>query len=548
MKQLLYSNPKYIAIIVIVLSLLNRGAYSQIITTIAGNGSGSYNGDNIPATQAQFLPETIATDRAGNLFISDLDDSRVRKIGPNGVITTVAGNGIRGFSGDSGLAINATLNFNWGIALDSALNLFIVDDGESRIRKVTTDGIINTIAGIDTVNGGGYNGDNIPAINARFDHPACIALDTIGNIYISDQSRRIRKISTNGIITTIAGTGISGYSGDGGLAVNAEIGDPFGIVADKNGNIYFTDYDNNIIRKVDKNGIISTVAGNGFVGYTGDGGAANIATLNNPTGLALANDGTLYIADSYNNAVRKVDTKGIITTVIGDGSPGFSGDGGLAKNAKLHFPAALAWDDQDNLLIADYGNARIRKVSLEVLSIRLTTFNAIYDNKIVKINWQTASEINAASFDVERSKDGISFATIGTVEAAGNNSIIDKYQFMDEEAVNLWDDILYYRLQSVDKDGSSTYSKTIPVSFNYNSLITLYPNPVNNIVNVKANNDKSEAAIIQITDVQGRVVKKLNVQLYHGSNSFNINVAALAKGNYVITLEGSTTRYKQFIK
>ena len=380
MKQFHSPGPKYIAFIVILFCLLDYKVDAQIITTIAGNGSGIYNGDTIPATQAQFFPQALATDRMGNLFISDLDNSRVRKIDVNGIITTIAGNGVRGFSGDGGLAINASLNYNWGIALDSSLNLYIVDDGESRIRKASTDGIINTIAGIDTVNDGGYNGDSILAINARLEHPSCIALDTIGNIYIADQNRRIRKINIDGIITTIAGTGVSGYSGDGGLAINAKIGDPIGIVADKRGNIYFTDIDNNVIRKVDKDGIITTVAGNGVAGYTGDSGLATLASLNFPFGLAVSNDGTLFIADTYNHAVRKLDTMNIITTITGDGFPGFSGDGELAKNAKLNLPVDLAFDG-NNLLIADYGNARIRKVTSSKMQISISDKSVIEGNR-----------------------------------------------------------------------------------------------------------------------------------------------------------------------
>jgi sugar lactone lactonase YvrE len=549
MKQLPHPGPKYIAFIVTLFLLLNCKVHSQIISTIAGNGSGIYNGDSIPATQAQFLPQAIATDRMGNLFISDLDNSRVRRIDVNGIITTIAGNGARGFSGDGGLAINASLNYNWGIALDSSLNLYIVDDGESRIRKVTTDGIINTIAGIDTVNDGGYNGDSILAINARFEHPSCIALDTIGNIYIADQGRRIRKINIDGVITTIAGTGVSGYSGDGGLAINAKIGDPIGIVADKMGNIYFTDIENNVIRKVDKDDIITTVAGNGVAGYTGDSGLATLASLNSPFGLAVSNDGTLFIADTYNHAVRKVDTMNIITTIIGDGSPGFSGDGELAKNAKLNLPVGLAFDG-NNLLIADYGNARIRKVtSSVVLAIVLISFNASYNSDGTIINWQTASEINAAYFNIQRSKDGKSFTKIGKLAATGKSSGISNYQFIDEGTKNLEDDILYYRLQSIDKNGSSNYSKTATVILKNIHPITLYPNPVNDILNVKASSNKQEAAIIQITDLQGKVLKQVHVQLYIGSNSFRIDVAALAKGSYIIEIKGVTTKqYKQFVK
>lgn len=546
MKQ---SSPRYSKYIVLIVTLflLNYNSYSQIIITIAGNGSGLYNGDSISATQAQFLPSAIAKDRLGNLFVSDLDNSRIRKINFDGIISTVAGNGVDGLSGDGGPAIMAKLSYPWGIALDNSGNLFISNDGVSRIRKVTNDGIINTIAGIDTVNGGGYNGDNIPALTAQLSHPSCIALDTIGNLYISDQSMRIRKINTDGIITTIAGTGVSGYSGDNGLAIDAKIGDPIGIISDKMGNIYFTDIDNNVIRKIDKNGIITTVAGNGSAGYTGDGGPAKLATLNNPFGLAISNDGTLFIADSYNHAVRKIDTMGIITTFIGDGSPGFSGDGGSATNAKLNLPAALAFDNMNDLLIADYGNARIRKVTSAPLDIALTLFEAFYFDDKIKINWQTAAGMNVAFFNVQRSKDGRNFTTIGKVNAAGNSNGIDNYDFIDEEKINLEGSNLYFRLQSIDKNGSSSYSKTVTMKLN-NPRLILYPNPVRDILNAKVSSNKKETVIIKITDLQGKVAKQLSVQLNVGMNRLAINIEALAKGAYTIEIKGAIAQYERFLK
>ncbi len=548
MKQLSHRYSKYTAFILTFFSLLNYKVHSQIIITIAGNGSGIYNGDSISSTQAQFLPSALAIDKAGNLFISDLDNSRIRKINRNGIISTVAGNGVSGFSGDGGLATAARLSYPWGIVLDSSGNLFICNDGVSRIRKVTLDGIINTVAGIDTVNGGGYNGDTIPAINAQLLHPTCIALDSIGNLYISDQSLRIRKVNTDGIITTIAGTGLSGYSGDGGLAVNAEIGDPIAIIADKTGSIYFTDVDNNVIRKVDKNGIITTVAGNGVAGYAGDGGSAKLATLNNPFGLAMSNEGTLFIADTYNHAVRKIDAMGIISTFIGDGSSGFSGDGGTAKNARLNFPVALAFDNMNDLIIADYGNARIRKVTAAPLAITLTAFDATYYDNKIKINWQTATEINAAYFNVQRSKDGIGFTTIARVEATGNSNSINNYYFIDEETINLENDILYFRLQSINKNGSGNYSKTVAIKVKNTRLITLYPNPVKDVLNAKVSSSKKEMVLIQITDLQGKVVKQLRTQLYIGINSFNINIAGLAKGSYAVEIKGGTSKYIKFVK
>ncbi len=536
------------ALVIIINFILTQAIQAQIITTIAGNGSPTYNGDNIPALQAQFLPEAIAVDKMGNLYISDLDDSRVRKIDNNGIITTIAGTGVREFSGDGGPAINAGLNYNWGIALDSALNLFIVDDGESRIRKVTNDGIINTIAGIDVVNGGGYNGDNILAIDARFEHPSDVALDDTGNIYVVDQGRRIRKIDTNGIITTIAGTGVDGYSGDGGLAVDAEIGDPFAITLDKKGNVYFTDNDTNIIRKIDKNGIISTFAGNGIADYTGDGGAANAASLNQPDGLAAASDGTLYIADALNHVIRKVDTLGIITTVIGDGTPGFSGDGGLAKNAQLYYPVDVAFDNAGNLFIAEYGNARIRKVTFAPLPITLTEFSAAYDDDKIQLMWKAFTDINSAYFNVQRSNNGYSFTTICKVAAIGGNGIANQYSFIDVPAINSQDNFLYYRLQSIDKNESSIYSKTVSVRLKHLPTFTIFPNPAKDVLNAGLLSSKEEPATIQLIDVQGKIVKQLTVQIHKGYNHIKINVTDLQSGSYSMKINGAITQYKRFIK
>ncbi|MEO8416017.1 MAG: T9SS type A sorting domain-containing protein [Ginsengibacter sp.] len=537
-----------VALVIIISFILTQNIKAQIITTVAGNGTGTYNGDNIPALQAQFLPEAIAVDKFGNIYISDLDDSRVRKIDNNGIITTVAGTGVRNFSGDGGPAINAELNYNWGIALDSALNLFIVDDGESRVRKVTNDGIINTIAGIDVVNGGGYNGDNILAINARFDHPSYVALDDTGNIYVSDQGARIRKIDTNGIITTIAGTGVYGYSGDGGLAVNAEIGPPYGIALDKKGNIYFVDADTSVIRKIDKNGFISTFAGKGHAGYNGDGGPASAASLNNPATLAVAMDGTIYVADAGNHAIRKVDTLGIITTIIGDGTPGFSGDGGLAKNAKLYFPAGVAFDNAGNLFIADYGNARIRKVTFAALPITLTEFSAAWHNEKVALTWKAFTDNNSAYFNVQRSDNGYNFTMIGKVAALGGNGIANQYNFIDLPALNLPGNSLYYRLQSVDKNGSSIYSKTISVRLKYFSSFTIFPNPAKEVLNAELLSSKEGQSTIKIINVEGKIIKQLMVQTHKGYNHLQINITDLQAGSYSIRVNGIITQYKQFIK
>ena len=251
---------------------------------------------------------------------------------PNDIITTVAGTGSGGaFVYTNGVAaIKASLVFPKGVVSDDAGNFFILDHGEYRIRKVDTNGIISTIAGIGTPS---YSGDGGPATNAAIDaNDIGILLDKSGNIIFADLGNyRIRKIDTNDIITTIAGNGSVGYSGDGGPATNAMFNDPYDVAMDNAGNLFIADVNNYRIRKVDTNGIIWTVAGNGTNGYSGDGGMATNAMLSSCLGITIDGDGNLFISDNPNSRIRKVDTNGIITTVAGTGVGGFSGDGGRRK-------------------------------------------------------------------------------------------------------------------------------------------------------------------------------------------------------------------------
>jgi len=239
------------------------------------------------------------------LYIADYNNNRVRKADANGIISTVGGNGIPGSSGDGGAATNANLNHPQGVGWDASSNLYVADLGNQRIRKVGANGIITTIAG----NGGHiYSGDGGVATNASLDAPAGVALDGAGNLYIADSSnQRIRKVDANGIITTVAGNGTSGYMGDGGAATNGHLTSPNGVALDASGNLYIADYNNNRIRKADPNGVITTVAGGGA---GGDGGAATNASLSFPTGVALDVSGNLYIADSGHNRIRKVNISG----------------------------------------------------------------------------------------------------------------------------------------------------------------------------------------------------------------------------------------------
>jgi trimeric autotransporter adhesin len=339
-----------------------RKVSNGVITTIAGNGTPGFSGDNGPATSAQLnLPRGVAVDSAGNLYIADTNNSRIRKVS-NGLITTVAGNGTFSFGGDGGLATSAQLNGPNDVVLDSAGNLYIADTGNGRVRKVSS-GVITTLAG-----GALPVGDTGTATitSAQLLEPESVAVDSKGNSYIADAgNHRIRKIS-NGVITTVAGNGTYGFSGDNGPATSAQLYFPGGIAVDSASNLYIADSDNQRVRKV-SNGVIATVAGNGTPGFGGDNGPAASAQLNIPRGMVVDPMGNIYIADTGNNRIRMV-SNGVITTVAGTGTPGFSGDNGPATSAQLNFPLSVALDSVGNLYIAEGNNHRIRKVSDGVIT------------------------------------------------------------------------------------------------------------------------------------------------------------------------------------
>ncbi len=332
--------------------------YGQTITTIAGNGTFGDTGDGSAATAAEFEEVWFnAIDASGNIYITDNFDHRVRKVSPAGIITTFAGNGSAGFSGDGGMATAAQFIGAAGIAVDHAGNVFFSDINNRRIRKVTPAGYISTYGG----NGSsGFSGDGGQATAAQLNTPYGVAVDNGGNVYVADELNfRVRKITPAGIITTVAGSGTGGYSGDGGPAIAAQI-TPTGIAVDAAGNLFIAT--NNRIRKVNTAGIISTVAGNGIAGFSGDSGPASTAKLNQPVGIATDGLGNLFISDQYNYRIRKVNDSGIISTVAGTGTAGFSGDGGAATAAKLQQLLGLCTDPAGDIIFCDYGNLRIRKV------------------------------------------------------------------------------------------------------------------------------------------------------------------------------------------
>ena len=332
-----------------------RKVSSAVITTLVGNGTAGFAGDNGPATGAQLgNPYGMAVDAAGSLYIADNSNNVVRKVS-GGLITTVAGNGSPGFSGDGGPPLSAQLNAPSAFAVDSAGILYIADTLNNLIRKVSG-GVISTVAGIGTP---GFGGDGGPATSAQLYAPSCVIVDSAGNLYIADSANnRIREIS-GGVINTVAGNGTPGFSGEGGPATSAQLYAPSGVAVDTAGNLYISDTYSGSIRKV-SNGVITTVAGNGTPGFSGDNGPATVAQLNSPYGLAVDTAGNLYIADTGNQRIRRVSSGGAIATVAGNGTPGFSGDGGAAIAAQLDNPHDLTVDSAGKVYIADFDNNRVR--------------------------------------------------------------------------------------------------------------------------------------------------------------------------------------------
>jgi streptogramin lyase len=398
-----------------------------IITTVAGNGLGDYSGDGDQAILASLKkPGGVSLDKLGNLLIADTDNSRIRKVNVTTQdISTAAGNGSEGYTGDYGLAIYASLkkpgsvcayespapsylyisdpsnyqirqvdlkegfltksagtiwsgyngdnilatwarlNYPFGVHADASGNLYIADTYNHRIRKVNgKTGIITTVAGTGSK---GFSGDGGPATSARLRYPFSVFVDSAGNIYIMDTyNYRVRKVDAQTqIISTVVGDGSAKFLGDGGLATDASIKKSYDVAVDKEGNLYIAATHSHCIRKVDATtGIINTVVGQGtVVGFSGDGGLATEARLNQPTGVYVDVSGNIYVSDTKNDVIRKVDaTTQIITTVAGNGTPDFSGDGGPATQAQLDYPEGVWVDSSGNLYIVDTDNCRIRKV------------------------------------------------------------------------------------------------------------------------------------------------------------------------------------------
>ncbi|MEU1005807.1 RICIN domain-containing protein [Streptomyces tibetensis] len=343
---------------------VNGEEFTALISTVAGTGTaGAPKGDKELAVSALVNgPYGMTVDRDGTLYVAEFGGHRVRKVTTDGKISTVAGTGSPGRGAEGVSAVSAPLIYPRGIAVDGAGDLYIADSGNNRIRKITmADGKIHTFAGTGTAS---YGGEGVSATTAHLNAPFDVVVDDAGNVYIADYgNHRIRKVTADGKIATVAGT-VAGLSPDGTLATAAQLKYPSAVAVDSAGNLYIAESGNQRVRKVTKaDGKIRTVAGTGAATFGGDGVQAASAPLSSPMAVVVDSTDTLYIADTNNHRVRKVAADGTISTVAGTGAATFGGDGEPAASAKLSSPHGLAVDCVDTLYIADYTNNRVRKVT-----------------------------------------------------------------------------------------------------------------------------------------------------------------------------------------
>jgi uncharacterized protein (TIGR03437 family) len=335
-----------------------------IVTTIAGNGVSGFSGDNGPALKARFsfnASPSLVVDASGNIYVGDEGNGRVRKVDTAGNVNTVAGNGLFRFAGNGGPATSATLYLPWGLAQDQSGNIFVSEPTYGRIRRIAPDHTISVYAGGGSL---GYAGDGGPATKALLNQPQGLAVAPDGSLIVADLANCVvRRIDTSGIITTIAGTGQCGYGGDAGPATKAMLNEPSGVAVDDAGNLAITESTGHRIRIV-VNGTILTIAGDGTAGYSGDGGDSLKARVSNPSGVRVFGN-YLYFSDTYNNVVRRISLTSarLMETIAGNGTEGFAGDGGPSTKASLDNPYGITFDNAGNLYIADANNARIRRVS-----------------------------------------------------------------------------------------------------------------------------------------------------------------------------------------
>ncbi len=491
----------------------------QIITTIAGTGAGAYTGDGIQATASALQsPYGVGMDSLGNIFIGDANNNRVRKINTSGIISTVAGTGVAGFNGDGLLATNTQLNFPYGMSVNRAGMIVIADRSNHRIRSIQTElgGVVTTIAGTGVA---GFSGDGGLAIAAQINHPQGVFWDRFNNVFFcDDDNHRVRRIDgVTGIITTIAGTGTVSFSGDGGPATAATFNHPVGVTVDSADNMYIADYANHRIRKINPSGIISTICGNGSATFSGDGGPATAATVSYPKDIFADSRGNIIFTDAGNQRIRKINAAGIITTIAGNGSIGYSGDGGAATLAKLNWPQQIFVDTASNLYIGDCVNNRIRKVNCVP-----PTVSAIAGLDTVCIG-STITLTNSTAGGYWRSTNAHATISGGGV-VAGVTAGLETIKYVVDNSCT--------SVQVFHTVYVSTCTTTNVPELTSNDL-KVYPNPVTQELTVSCTHPINN---LTIANFVGQIVYEHN----YNTPLVTVNVSDLPTGLYFIKINNSS--------
>lgn len=566
--------------------LLSNRTHAQIISTVAGDGTSAYSGDGGAATAATFsFAASLTRDAAGNTYVVDLH--RIRKIDASGNISTIAGGAFLGFTGDGGPATAANINIgmdNSDIICDNAGNIYFTDVYNSRIRKINTSGDISTIAGSSST--GSHAGDGGAATAANLNRPCGLALDAAGNMYIADNLNHVvRKIDMGtGIISTIVGTpSTAGYSGDGGAATAARLRNPVAVAVDAAGNLYIAEYHNNTVRKVSAaTGIISTLAGDGTAGSTGDGGAAASARLRAPSSVGIDQVGNIFIADISNHAIRKINIAGTISTVVGtNGTSGYSGDGGPATAARLSTVTDLYLEGDGSMYVTDLYNYRLRKVAPAAVALSGTASACVTStNTLIAATtggaW-TSGNTAVATVASTGVVTGVSAgtATISYAMGLGFGSTVFTVNPLPVPVVSASGTLLsvagsytsyQWRVGGAPITGATSATYEAPADGSYAVTVTdangctgtsaavtvahvginevrttrawtLYPNPATEAVNVAG---IAAGSKVQVMDIAGRVVYESTAT----ASEMNVSTSNIAAGLYLVKVSGleATTR------
>jgi len=473
---------------------------AQTISTFAGTATAGFSGDGGPATAAQIKDiYGVGTDNAGNVYIADRGNNRIRMVNSAGLISTVAGDGVAGSSGDGMPATAASLNAPTGAAVDNLGNLYIADNLNNRIRMVNASGMINTVAG-----GGSSMGDGGPAVGADIGYPIGVTVDRKGNFYIADQlNSSVRKVNASGIISTIAGIPSSpGYSGDGGAATAAQLNTPRGVAIDRIGNIYIADIGTGGIRKIDTFGIISTLAGAAY----------------SPTGVAVDGYLNVYFSDYGTHRILKVDTFGVVSTVVGTGTAGYSGDGGPATAALINKPNNIAVDAYGRMYIADYANNCVRALDC-IIAPYLTPLSGL-DSVLTGSSITLTAALGGGSWTASNTHASVSASGVVTGVTPGIDTIM-------YTVANACGSASRSMIVKINSDASFTRELA-----SIAEKVTISPNPATD--NILVQLDKGTIKHVAITDIRGRQL----LDQAADAPTLQISVSGYAPGIYFISVNG----------